>query len=122
MRTNARSCMRGWGTVRRSSAIVMSSIEQDVDVDGPRAPADVADAAELGFDAVDGGEEVERLEVGVDLGDDVQEVGLLGAADGIRLPDPGRASHGDAGIGGQQVRRPAWSVASRSPRFEPRPR
>ena len=67
--------------------------EQDVDVDGPRSPAHVAHAAELGFDAVDGREEVERLEVGVDLGDDVQEVGLLGAADGIRLPDAGRASH-----------------------------
>ena len=70
---------------------------------GPRAPADVAHAAELGFDAVDGGEEVERLEVRVDLGDDVQEVGLFGAADRIRLPDPGRASNRDAGVGGEQV-------------------
>ena len=65
--------------------------QQDVDVDRSRAPADVSGAAQRRLHAVDGVEEVEGLEVGVDLRDDVQEVGLVGTTDGIRLPDPRRA-------------------------------
>ena len=118
MRTKARWCMRGWGTVRRSSCDRQVVDQEDVDVDRPWAPADVAGAAERGLDAVDGGEEVVRLERRVDLGDDVQEVGLLGAADGVGLPHAG-ACDWTAMPGSAASRSIArWSVASRSPRFD----
>ncbi len=46
MTTNARWCMRGWGTVSRGVIDGEVVDQQDVDVDGPGAPADVPGAAE----------------------------------------------------------------------------
>ena len=79
--------------------------EEDVDVDGARAPADLAGAAELGFDTVTCGEEIVRLEIGADLDDDVQEVVLLGTAHGIGLPNARAALNVHTSFCPQQVER-----------------
>jgi len=53
------------------------AVQQDVDVDGPRALGDTALAAQFTLDALDPGEQHPRKEVGLDLDHQVEEPGLL---------------------------------------------
>ena len=58
---------------------------EDVDVEGPRTPPHVADTPGSGLDAMAHAEECVRVQVGVELDDEVQEAPLLRTAHRVGL-------------------------------------
>ena len=66
---------------------------------------DLTRSAELSLDTVACGKEIMRLEIGVDLEDDVQEVVLLGTTDRSGFPDARAALHADPRFFTQLVER-----------------
>jgi hypothetical protein len=77
--------------------------EEDVDVDRAGAPMDVAGSAEAGLDTTARSEEIVRLEIVVDLEDDVQEIVLHRTTDGIGFPYPRTALNANPRFGAEQV-------------------
>ena len=61
-----RSCRRGCGTVRPGSSTRLVAVEQQVEVDRPRAPALAALAAELPLDREQASSSSPRRELGLE--------------------------------------------------------
>ena len=95
----------GVGHGERSSSIVRSSIRRMSMsiVRGPQRTSRMRPSA--ASTRLTAAEEIERLQRRVDLGDDVQEVGLLAARRPDRSPNTRGAKHRDARFGGEQVDR-----------------
>ena len=122
-RTKARSCIRGCGTVEVGSSTRSSPIEQDVDVERPRTPPDLAHPVAASCStAIAAASSSCGVEVGVDRDDGVQEVVLVRSADRSGLVD--RRHRDDAGSRSMpaSASTACCRCASRSPRLEPSPR
>ena len=101
---------------------VLVAVEQDVDVQGARSPADRAHPILELLDAIADVEQLARREIGVDRDHRVEEVVLARTADRRGLVDratPRRPSIPSVAASASTARC-RW--ASRSPRFEPSPR
>jgi hypothetical protein len=84
-------------------------VEEKIEVDraGTEAGADAPDSPQLALDGEQALEELSRRQLRLQLDGAVQERRLLGVADRVGLAQPRDGQNRDAGLGGEQVDRPA---------------